>query len=73
MFRANFYSTLKIIESEIVKQNTRFRQAVPAKIKLLTTLRYLGVSFFSCICLKFPRYSAIHIDDVVRNHFDRYY
>ncbi|XP_015377875.1 PREDICTED: uncharacterized protein LOC107172114 [Diuraphis noxia] len=53
MSQANFYSILKIIEPEIVKQNTRFREAVPAKIKLLITLRYLatGDSFSSLMYL----------------------
>lgn len=33
MSRSNFYSILQIIKPEITKQNTRFREAVPAKIK----------------------------------------
>jgi len=53
MSRSNFYSILRIIEPEIVKQNTRFREAVPAKIRLLITLRYLatGDSFSSLMYL----------------------
>lgn len=42
MSRSNFYSILKIIEPEIEKQNTRFRESVPAKIRLLITPRYLA-------------------------------
>jgi len=42
MSRKNFYCLLKKIEPEIVKQNTRFREAVPAKIKFLITLRFLA-------------------------------
>jgi len=51
--RSNFYSILQIIELEIEKQNTRFREPVPAKIRLLITLRYLatGDSFSSLMYL----------------------
>ena len=52
MSRANFYSILKIIEPQIVKQNTRFREAVPTKIKLLITLNLAtGDSFSSLMYL----------------------
>lgn len=53
MSRSNFYSILQIIEPEIKKQNTRFREAVPAKIRMLITLRYLatGDSFSSLMNL----------------------
>lgn len=53
MSRSNFCSILQIVEPEIVKQNTRFREAVPAKIMLLITLRYLatGDSFSSLMYL----------------------
>lgn len=53
MSRSNFYSILQIIEPEIEKQNTRFRESVPAKIRLLITLRYLatGDSFSSLMYL----------------------
>jgi len=53
MSRSNFYSILQIIDPEIVKQNTGFREAVPAKIRLLITLRYLatGDSFSSLMYL----------------------
>lgn len=49
MSRTNFYYLLKKIEPEIEKQNTRFREAVPAKIKFLITIRFLatGDSFSS--------------------------
>lgn len=47
MSRSNFYSILQIIEPEIVKQNTNFVEAVPAKIRLLITLRYLATGDLS--------------------------
>lgn len=53
MSRTHFYSILKIIEPEIVKQNTSFREAVPAKIKLLIVLRYLATGdWFSSLMFK---------------------
>lgn len=53
MSKTNFFSLLKMIEPEIVKQNTKFREAVPPNIKLLITLRYLatGDSFSSLMYL----------------------
>jgi len=53
MSRSNFYSILQIIEPKIEKQNTRFRESVPAKIRLLITLRYLATedSFSSLMYL----------------------
>lgn len=53
MSRTNFYYLLKKIEPEIEKQNTRFREAVPAKIKFLITIRFLatGDSFSSLMYL----------------------
>lgn len=54
MSKSNFYSILQIIEPEIKKQNTRFKEAlVPAKIRLLITLKYLatGDSFSSLMYL----------------------
>jgi len=53
MSKTNFFSLLKMIDPEIVKQNTKFREAVPPNIKLLITLRYLatGDSFSSLMYL----------------------
>jgi hypothetical protein len=53
MSRANFYSILKIIEPQIVKQNTCFRMSVPPKIKLLITLRYLAKDSFTSLMYLF--------------------
>jgi len=49
MSKTNFYTLLGIVEPMIAKQNTRFRESVPAEMKLAITLRYLatGDSFMS--------------------------
>jgi hypothetical protein len=53
MSKTNFYTLLGIVEPMITKQNTRFRESVPAEIKLAITLRYLatGDSFMSLMYL----------------------
>lgn len=53
MSKTIFFFLLKMIEPDIVKQNTKFREAVPPNIKLLITLRYLatGDSFSSLMYL----------------------
>ena len=38
----NFNELLKLIETDIQKQNTHLRDAIPAKIKLAATLRFLA-------------------------------
>ena len=38
----NFNELLKLIETDIEKQNTHLRDAIPAKIKLAATLRFLA-------------------------------
>ena len=38
----NFKELLKLIETDIQKQNTHLRYAIPAKIKLTATLRFLA-------------------------------
>ena len=38
----NFSELLKLIETDIQKQNTYLRDAIPAKIKLAVTLRFLA-------------------------------
>ena len=38
----NFNELLKLIETDIQKQNTYLRDAIPAKIKLAVTLRFLA-------------------------------
>jgi hypothetical protein len=52
--QSKFYSILNIIEPETVKQNTHFREAVSAKIKLLITIWYLATgmkcSIKSTVC-----------------------
>lgn len=40
--KTNFFSLLKMIEPEICKQNTNFKDVVPSNIKLLITLRFLA-------------------------------
>lgn len=49
MSKTNSYTRLGIVEPMISKQNTSFRESVPAEIKLAITLRYLatGDSFMS--------------------------
>lgn len=42
MSKTNFFLLLKMIESEIVKQNNKSREAVSFNIKLLITLRFLA-------------------------------
>jgi len=53
MSKTNFYTLLGIVEPMIAKQNTRFRESVPAEMKLAITLRYLatGDSFMSLMYL----------------------
>lgn len=53
MSKRNFYTILGIVEPMITKQNTRFRESVPAEMKLAITLRYLatGDSFMSLMYL----------------------
>jgi hypothetical protein len=53
MSKTNFYTLLGIVEPKITKQNTRFRESVPAEMKLAITLRYLatGDSFMSLMYL----------------------
>jgi hypothetical protein len=53
MSRTNFYMLLGMVEPKIEKQNTRFREAIPAEVKLTITLRYLatGDSFTSLMYL----------------------
>lgn len=53
MSRTNFYMLLGMVEPKIEKQNTRFREAIPAEVKLAITLRYLatGDSFTSLMYL----------------------
>lgn len=53
MSKRNFYELLRMVELKITKQNTHFREAVPAEIKLAITLRYLatGDSFMSLMYL----------------------
>ena len=38
----NFNELLKLIETDIQKQNTYLRDAIPAKIKLAVTFRFLA-------------------------------
>ena len=38
----NELELLKLIETDIQKQNTHLRDAIPAKIKLAVTLRFLA-------------------------------
>ena len=49
MSKTYFYKLLGIVEPMITKQNTHFRESVPAEMKLAITLRYLatGGSFMS--------------------------
>jgi hypothetical protein len=51
--KRNFYTTLGIVEPMVTKQNTPFRESVPAEMKLAITLRYLasGDSFMSLMYL----------------------
>jgi len=51
--KRNFYTLLGIVEPMITKQNTRFRESVPAEMKLGITLGYLatGDSFMSLMFL----------------------
>jgi hypothetical protein len=53
MSKRNFYTILGIVEPMITKQNTLFRESVPAEMKLAITLRYLatGDSFMSLMYL----------------------
>jgi hypothetical protein len=53
MSKTNFYTLLRIVEPMITKQNTGFRESVPAEMKLAITLRYLatGNSFMSLMYL----------------------
>jgi hypothetical protein len=53
MSKRNFYTILGIVEPMITKQNTSFRESVPAEMKLAITLRYLatGDSFMSLMYL----------------------
>jgi hypothetical protein len=53
MSKTNFYKVLGIVEPMITKQNTRFRESVPAEMKLAITLRYLATrdSFMSLMYL----------------------
>jgi hypothetical protein len=53
MSKRNIYTILGIVESMFTKQNTRFRESVPAEMKLAITLRYLatGDSFISLMYL----------------------
>jgi hypothetical protein len=53
MSKVNFYMLLGIGEPMITKQNTRFKESVPAEMKLAITLRYLaaGDSFMSLMYL----------------------
>lgn len=53
MTKSNFYKLLQIIEPEITKIDTFFRQAVPAETRLAITLRFLatGDSFMSLFYL----------------------
>jgi len=53
MSKKNFYSLLGIVEPMITKQNIRFRESVPAEMKLEITLTYLatGDSFMSLMYL----------------------
>jgi len=53
MSKTSFYTLLRIVEPMIAKQNIRFRESVPAEMKLAITLRYLatGDSFMSLMYL----------------------
>lgn len=53
MSKSNFRVLLGLVEPMIVKQNTHFREAIPAEVKLAITLRYLatGDSFTSLMYL----------------------
>ena len=53
MSKTNFYTLLGTVEPMITRQNTRFRESVPAEMKLAITLRYLatGDSFTSLMYL----------------------
>ena len=53
MSKTNFYTLLGIVKPMITKQNTHFRESVPAEMKLAITLRYLatGDSFMSLMYL----------------------
>lgn len=53
MSRTNFYMLLQMVKPKIAKENTRFREAIPAEVKLAITLRYLatGDSFTSLMYL----------------------
>jgi hypothetical protein len=53
MSKRNFYTILGIVEPMITKQNTRFRESVPAEMKFAITLRYLttGALFMSLMYL----------------------
>ena len=42
MTPGNFNEFLKLIETDIQKQNTHLRDAIPAKIKLAATLQFLA-------------------------------
>jgi hypothetical protein len=51
--RTNFYTLLGMVEPIITRQNTRFKESVPAEMKLAITLRCLatGNSFTSLMYL----------------------
>ena len=51
--KTNLYMLLGIVEPMITKQNTRFRESVPAEMKLASTLTYLTTvdSFMSLMYL----------------------
>lgn len=53
MSMRDFYLLLEMIKPKIIKKNTRFREAIPAEVKLAITLRYLatGDSFMSLMYL----------------------
>jgi hypothetical protein len=59
MSNTNFCVLLGIVEQMITKQNTHFRESVPAEMTLAITLRYLAtgdsfmslmLTFFGVIC-----------------------
>jgi hypothetical protein len=53
MSKTNFYTLLGMVEPMITRPNIRFRESVPAEMKLANTLRYLatGDSFTSLMYL----------------------
>jgi hypothetical protein len=51
MSKTNFYTLLGIVEPMITKQNTHFRESVPAEMKLAITYLATGDSFMSLMYL----------------------